>query len=363
MPRKRRVISARLLSYAAVVALVASPLQAYLFFSDTGPLLSVMFSERAVRWERDAFPLRFRILDTGKLPEYGNLSREKWREIVRAGFGAWTAVETVDIGIVLEELQIASTRSDISDGINTIGFEVGEDLGYPATAAWTWRDGRMVECDIYLDPTIFDNWPRDDPAVQEWAAYFLEELVTHEMGHCLGLTHVPANPVWLGQSANSANWPPGFLPETLAGLSSDPQMSIAASYGVPRLMPDDRIGVSLLYPAPGFLEERGSIGGRVAFADGRPAAFVYVQAVDYASGTAVFGQGAFADERGQFRVEGLPPGPVHLWVRPTRIFSEHPAFQDAGTADLVDEHRWFSVRAGVVTVVPEITVTSGRQPP
>ena len=58
---------------------------------------------------------------------------------------------------------------------------------------------------------------------------------------------------------------------------------------------------------------------------------MYVQAVDYASGTAVFGQGAFADERGQFRVEGLPPGPVHLWVRPTRFFPEQPAFQDAGT--------------------------------
>ena len=368
MPRKRRVISARLLSYAAVVALVASPLQAYLFFSDTGPLLSVMSSERAVRWERDAFPLRFRILDTGNLPEYGNLSREKWREIVRAGFGAWTAVETADIGIVLEDLHIASIRSDGSDRINTIGFEVGEDLGYPASAAWTWRDGRMRGCDIYLDPTIFDNWPRDDPAVQEWAAFFLEELVTHEMGHCLGLTHAPANPVWLGQSANSANWPPGFLPETLAGLSSDPQMSIAASYGVPRLMPDDRIGVSLLYPAPGFLEGRGSIGGRVAFSDGEPAAFAYVQAVDYASGEAAFGPGAFADKQGHFRVEGLPAGPVHLWVRPARFFAFFGegfvrAFQNSGTADIVDEHRWFSVRADVVTMAPDITVTSGRRSP
>ncbi len=210
-----------------------------------------MSSERAVRWERDALPLRFRILDTGNLPEYGNLTREKWREIVRAGFGAWTAVETADIGIVLEDLHIASIRSDGSDRINTIGFEVAEDRGYPASALWIYRDGRMLECDIHFDPTIFDNWPRDDPAVQEWAAYFLEEVVAHEMGHCLGLTHAPANPVWLGQSANSANWPPGFLPETLAGLSPDPQMSIAASYGVPRLMPNDRIGVSLLIRRPG----------------------------------------------------------------------------------------------------------------
>ena len=97
-------------------------------------------------------------------------------------------------------------------------------------------------------------------------------------------------------------------------------MSIAASYGVPRLMPDDRIGVSLLYPAPGFLEERGSIGGRLVTSDGEPAAFLYVQSVDYASGTPVFGPGAFADERGQFLLDGLPAGPVHLWVRPTLLY-------------------------------------------
>ena len=72
------------------------------------------------------------------------------------------------------------------------------------------------------------------------------------------------------------------LPASCRGLSPvclpDPQMSIAASYGVPRLMPDDRIGVSLLYPAPGFLEERGSIGGRLV-TSGRRAGGVPVRAV------------------------------------------------------------------------------------
>ena len=299
----------------------------------------------------------------GNLPEYGNLSSDKWREIVERGFAAWPDIETADISIVLEGATVIAEQADMSDGINTIGFEASEHRGYTATAFLIEEQGRMTGCDIQFDPTIFADWPEDDPQVAEWSAHFLEEVVMHEMGHCLGLDHVPANPVWLGQSANSPNWPSGFLPEPLAGLSSDPQMSIAASYGVSRLMPDDRVGVSLLYPAPGVLEERGSIAGRLAFPDGGPAAFAYVQAVDYASGEAAFGPGAFADERGQFQLEGLPAGPVHVWVRPTRYFADRPEFQNSRTAEVLDEHRWFAIRAGALTIVPEITVSSGRRTP
>ena len=252
---------------------------------------------------------------------------------------------------------------DMTDGINTIGFEVSERRDYRATAFRTDQGGRTTGCDIQFDPQIFADWPDEDPQLAEWSAHFLEEVVMHEIGHCLGLQHVPANPVWLGQGANAPHWPPGFLPEPLRGLSSDPQMSIGASYGIPRLMADDRIGVSLLYPAPGFLEGRGSIAGRVAFPGGEPASFVYVQAVDYSSGEAVFGPGVFADERGRFQLEGLPPGPVHVCVRPTRYFADRAEYQDARTAEVLDEHRWFAVRSGILTIVSDITVAGGRRPP
>lgn len=371
LARRERAPARRLrgpagLALGAALVCVASPSPGYRFYvhADAWNLLEIASSARAVRWERDAFPLRFRILDTGHLPDYAGLDDDKWREIVRRGFAAWDAIETAEISIVVEEEALVADQSDVSDGINTIGFEVREERGeYRAYASLVEEHGRMTGCDIHFGPTVFDDWPKDDPRVAEWAAHFLEEVVVHEMGHCLGLRHVPANPVWLGQRANSPNWPPGFLPEPLAGLSPDPQMSIAASYGVPRLMPDDGIGVSLLYPAPGFFKERGSIAGRIAFPDGGPAAFAYVQAVDYATGEAAFGPGAFADEDGQFQLEGLPAGPVHIWVRPTRYFADRPRYQDTGTAEMLDEHRWFAVRSGVVTVVPEIMVQPGRNPP
>ena len=347
------------LGVLVLLGLAPNPLPAYDFYPP-----GVTSSAGAVRWEASAFPLRFGILDTGAFPEYPGLNAESWREIVLRGMSAWVEVETADISIVLDGGTLVAGGADIDDGINTIGFEAREEWGADrASALFSWTRGRVSECDVLVDPAIFDGWPEDDPQVVAWAAHFLEEVVMHEIGHCLGLNHVPANPVWLGQDANVPGWPPGFLPEPLAGLSPDPQMSTAASYGVPRLMPDDRIGISLLYPAPGFLEERGSIGGRLVTPEGEPAAFLYVQSVDYASGRAVFGPGAFADEQGQFLLEGLPPGPVHLWARPTLLYMERPGYQNARSWDLLDEHRWFSVRPGVAAIVPDITLRAGRSPP
>ena len=342
----------------AVLGLAPNPLPAYDFYPP-----GVVSSAGAVRWEASAFPLRFRILDTGAFPEYAGLNAEIWREIVLRGISAWVEVETADISIVLDAGTLAAGGA-ADDGINTIGFEAREEWGNDrASAVVTWRGRRITECDVLFDPAILAGWPEDDPQVVAWAAHFLEDVVVHEIGHCLGLRHVPANPVWLGQGANAPGWPPGFLPEPLAGLSPDPQMSTAASYGVPRLTLDDRIGVSLLYPAPGFLEGRGSIGGRLVTPEGEPAAFLYVQAVDYASGSAVFGPGAFADEQGQFLLEGLPAGPVHLWARPTLLYMERPGYQKAQVWELLDEHRWFSVRPGLAAIVPDITLRAGRSPP
>ena len=358
-PKPRRT-AAHLAALGVLVALglAPNPSPAYDFYPR-----GVTSAAGAVRWEAGAFPLSFRILDTGAFPDYPGLDAEIWREIVRRGISAWVAVETADISIVLDDGTLVAGGA-AEDGINTIGFEAREEWGHNrASAVVSWTGRRMTECDLLFDPAIFDGWPEDDPQVVAWAAHFLEEVVMHEMGHCLGLNHVPANPVWLGQGANAPGWPPGFLPEPLVGLSSDPQMSTAASYGVPRLMPDDRIAVSVLYPAPGFLEERGSIGGRLVIPEGEPAAFAYVQSVDYSSGTAVFGPGAFADERGQFLLEGLPAGPVHLWIRPTLLYMERPGYQNARLWDLLDEHRWFSVRPGVAAIVPDVTMRAGRSPP
>ena len=98
------------------------------------------------------------------------------------------------------------------------------------------------------------------------------------------------------------------------------------SYGTIRtvvLEPDDAVGASLLYPAPGFVESRGALTGRVVLANGQPAPFVYVQSVPNAADGAVFGAGVFTDSWGQFLLKGLEPGFRHFWIRPLHQILAH----------------------------------------
>ena len=129
------------------------------------------------------------------------------------------------------------------------------------------------------------------------------------------------------------------------------------------LTPDDIHAVTLAYPAPGFLAARGALGGRVVFPSGDPVPQAYVQTVDYSDGSAAFGPGAFTDRRGQFMLEGMRPGPIHVWVRPLIAPRAHGSLAlalEAGSLDLVDRQRWFRVHAGEITLVPDLVVERGR---
>ena len=141
-------------------------------------------------------------------------------------------------------------------------------------------------------------------------------------------------------------------------------MSYGSSFRSPALTPDDIHAITLAYPAPGFLASRGAIGGRVVFPNGDPVPLAYVQTIDYSAPGAAFGPGAFTDRRGQFMLEGMSPGPVHLWIRPviaSRAHGDLELAMEAGSLDLLDRQRWFRVRAGEVTLVPEIVVERGRE--
>lgn len=118
-----------------------------------------------------------------------------------------------------------------------------------------------------------------------WSEAFFLTLV-HEFGHALGLQHT--------------------LTSSVMSTEITRAMTKAAPIG-----PDDVAGLSLLYPAAGFLESTGTIRGRVA---------VGAEAVNLASVVALAPDGSaistLTNPDGTFVMQGLPPGSYYVYAHP-----------------------------------------------
>ena len=293
------------------------------------------------------------MLENEALPEFEGLDAARWRQIILGSLDRWNRIPESFASLFLDrDLHSGDLRE--LDGTNAIGFVSDpefEDASFSAYAAFWTRGDEMAECDIVVNP---------------FAVYDLDALqntITHEVGHCLGLAHSSLNPMWI-ELPRSSYWEPYILPEGVSAFQADPTMSYGTHFRSLALTPDDQIAVALLYPSPGFFESRGAVGGRVVLAGGGAAPFVYVQAVDYSGSKAKFGVGTFTDEFGAFTLEGLQPGPVQLWAHPILGLTAHREMMDAaasaGTLDLLDVQVWTEVRAGERTRVPPIVMRPGR---
>lgn len=338
-----------------------------------GGLLRVGSSGNALRWAPEDFPLRFRILENDHLPSVPGLTASTWRELIERAFAHWTSIPTARISIVVEDETLAAERA-ADDQINTVGFGIPEEdedeFTFGATARVRWDGTDMVGCDIEVNASRYaDLYGAYREAgltdVAFWSS--LENTMIHEMGHCLGLNHSALNPMWPTTRERPA-WDreSGYFPEGVSVFASHPSMSYGNNFGFVGLTADDEVAVSLLYPAPGFLESGGSLGGRVSFENGNPAPFLYVQAVD-PTDSRVFGPGTFTDQSGQFLLEGLRPGPVMLWIHPVTIPRAHTfreAVLESGVLDTLDSWSWARVptEPASASIIPDIIVSTGRSP-
>lgn len=368
--RARRVRPHRPLlgaSFAAwLIAGAADPAAAYRYY----PEWDVLAAE-AVRWRPDDFPLRFHLQDN--VPEF--LDGARWREIVQGALGQWSAIPSAEVSLRLAPGLTPPAAgggafgdgADANDGRFTIGWLPPDGLPGPlAYAVLTWSDRRrMTSCDIVFVTATFMQLAEAGVTAAE-VERVIRTTILHEVGHCLGLNHTEPAPVWQGPNPDL----PGASMVTLpvaGGFRPDTVMSYALSRPL-RLSEDDIVGVSLLYPAPGFLESRGAVAGDVVRGPD-PSIFAYVQAV-YPGAEPRLGPGAYASKTGHFRLSGLRPGPVLLWIHPLLIHGPvaqavllqdiYLASRDPASLDILDQWQWVRIEAGTVVGLPASELVTGR---
>ena len=339
----------------ALVGLVAvSEALCYRFFWRTVNDAAVPVASDALRWAPEVWgagmQLEWVIADSpgwteswedvrGEVHDPPFESREDVIPFAQAALEAWSSLASADI-----EWSVAGLGGEHHaerDHVNAVRMH---PLGLRASYVDIWKvNGEIVECDVSLTPVH----------TQEPDGRGLEVLI-HELGHCIGLTHSAMFPTW-------DTWPYryGFQP---ALWDTDPIMS----YGYlpePELTADDVAGASLLRPSRGWLERVGSITGRVTMA-GRAARYVPVFAMQVAGEALVASAGAFTNGEGSFAIEGLPPGDYLLAAGTMGDISGNTSLVDRGaTLGSTDLYLLDPVRvaAGAETRVPPILLREGRE--
>lgn len=233
------------------------------------------------KWK--AFPVVYKI-HQGGLPSTGNRSEFV---AVHAGIEAWESIEssaiTFSYGGTTAE-QVAAL-----DGTNLITFQDDSyDFGSGVVAVtFTYFDSRssapeILDADILFNPN--ENFSTDGAP----GTFDLQSVAAHEVGHLLGLDH-----------------------SAIVSATMNPSAGLGATF-FRVLRTDDRIGCSVLYPAPDFSGSTGGIEGMVLL-DGEGVFGAHVVALDE-EGRAV--TSALSGEDGSYRVSGLNPGTYSLYAEP-----------------------------------------------
>ncbi|MDQ1405314.1 MAG: Matrixin [Acidobacteriaceae bacterium] len=272
-------------------------------------------------------------------------------QVITQSAGVWSGVN----GSTLQSLAVSVTRTTVQnacgpDGVNSICFNQADLAFTPGVLAFTRvitadrigvqigsgapssEVGEILDVDIYFNPSDSRTSYATPPALSETpAAYGMESLLTHEVGHALGFSH---SAVW------SAMMFP-FAPTVGTFSGTRP------SQGHPDapLGEDDRTGLRVLYPDPADTLRVGTIRGHILNANplslpasppGVTGVFgSHVVAVDAASGAVVGATvGGWscsapgpAQFDGSYAIERLPTGasyevyaePLNGAVDPTQI--------------------------------------------
>lgn len=225
--------------------------------------------------------------------------------IAQRGFNDWSAVPSAFITFEYEgtaQLEVSG-----NDNRNLIFYDAtGELMGAPeGTGVIAFArvlnndDGLITDVDIVFNGRDHQFSIEENNTPEDFVD--LQGVMTHEIGHLLGLDHSPL----VGEPVDR----PTMYPYNTASAPREERS----------LEPDDFAGITALYPVEGLT---GGVRGQVLSADG-PAFGVHV--VAYQADTEVFVASALSGSAGEqkgpngdgrYEILGLPPGDYHIAIEP-----------------------------------------------
>ncbi|MDO8835310.1 MAG: matrixin family metalloprotease [Vicinamibacterales bacterium] len=304
----------RRVARALVIALVVTAgvwgtAQAYLKYG-----VLVNNQQITLRWS--TMPIRYFLND--QVPS--GVTFPGFQAAVQRAFASWAAVPTARVSF--QHVGNIGSRPLEQDGVSVLGFldrpEMDRVLGATSYVVDV-TSGEIVEVDIFFNAAF----PWSTASGGEPNRYDVESIALHEIGHLLGLGHSALGETELRPgggrrviAAEAVMFPIAFSPGSVEGR---------------RLRADDIAGISDVYDGPGFLQETGSISGRVT-KNGQPVFGAHVVAFNPATGKLV---GNFTlGTNGGFAIAGLGPGPHVVRVEPLDDADLTSFFQAERTVDV-----------------------------
>ncbi len=280
-------------------------------------------------------------------------SSDDVKEAVRWSFEQWNEVSTARI-----EYEFAGSRTDIADhkldlvnmitfadseyvhgiqrdaiasarpfalvrrtyvGPDGLDFDLDGKIDFPDFPQGVWEAGTIIDCDIRWDagaPGADLDFATDGSP----NALSVQGVFNHELGHFAGLVHSPIRDQ--ARLLSSTNVTPTMFSIAIPNPPNGGENIMHS------LEFDDRLSLSMLYPAESFSAEFGAISGSVESGiDGKPVRgnFIAVlsapaaqpyRSLSDAYNRAAIATGVFTDQQGVFRIGGLPPGDYVLGLQP-----------------------------------------------
>ena len=221
------------------------------------------------------------------------------KRVFEEAMAEWSSIDSADILWSLRVLPAEDEPQNPIEQARLATVRVNEsDQAFRTQKVTTGRGSESYHsgCRISVGRSFLSTLKKDE----------VRFAFVHELGHCLGLD-TPGSYTPFARRPSEYESPSGWNHEPIMGDGTGP------------LTADDRAGVSLIRPAPGWLDRVGSILGYVLTDDDEHARFVYVLATRVRpDGTLAESVGRLTDRAGVFVIGGLAPGDYVLSVRPFR---------------------------------------------